>query len=165
MPPMAIIFLLMFVAYPLLEIAILIKVASVIGIWMTLLIIVGTAVLGFSVAQRQGLGVARRMVSTLASGEPPVEPMLEGMLLVFAGACLIAPGLITDTIGAILLIPPLRQLAARTILGRHLIEQLRARKSPPARPWRSPRHHDPDAGNPTIEGSFERIDDRSGNHK
>ncbi|MFX6827086.1 FxsA family protein, partial [Acinetobacter baumannii] len=61
MPTMMIVFLLMFVALPLLEIALLNKVASLIGIWLTFAIIVGTAVLGFNVAQQQGLGVARRM--------------------------------------------------------------------------------------------------------
>ena len=160
MPTMAIVFLLMFVALPLLELALLIKVASLIGIWGTLAIIVGTAMLGFSVAQQQGLGVARRMLGTLASGEPPAEPMMEGMLLMFAGACLIAPGLITDVIGAALLVPPLRRMTARTLLGRHLIEQLRPRRASTGRPWRSPRPHPKDGAGPTIEADYERLDDK-----
>jgi UPF0716 protein FxsA len=165
MPPMALVFLLMFVALPLLEIALLIKVASLIGIWLTFAIIVGTAILGFTVAQRQGLGVARRMLASLASGEPPVEHMLEGMLLMFAGACLIAPGLITDAIGAVLLVPPLRRLTARTILGHHLIEQLRPSRSRAEKPWRSPRPHPKDGAGPTIETDYERLDDKPGDRK
>lgn len=165
MPTMMIVFLLMFVALPLLEIALLIKVASLIGIWLTFAIIVGTAVLGFNVAQQQGLGVARRMAATLASGEPPVEHMLEGMLLMFAGACLIAPGLITDAIGAALLVPPLRRMAARIILGRHLIEQFRPRRTTARKPWRSPRPHARDGGGPTIETDYERLDDKPDERK
>jgi len=166
MPSLAIVFLLLFVALPLLEIALLIKVGSIIGVWATLAIIVGTAVLGFTVAREQGFGVARRMVETMRSGTPPVEPMLEGMLLVFAGACLIAPGLITDFIGLILLIPPLRRLAARTILGRNIIEQLRPQATTRGkRVW--PTRRSPAKGNagPTIEGDYERIDEPPPDHK
>lgn len=158
MAPTSIVFLLMIVAFPLLELALLIKVASLIGIWLTFAIIVGTAVLGLTVSQRQGLGVAGRMVDALASGTPPVEPVLEGMLLMFGGACLIAPGLITDAIGAALLVPPLRRLAARTILGHHLIEQLRPRRQPAGQSGRPPRPH-PGSG-PTIEADYERLGEK-----
>jgi len=159
MRPLAIVMLLVFVALPLLEIALLIKLGSVIGVWATLAIIAGTAVLGFMLAQRQGLGVARRMFETIRSGDPPVEPVMEGMLLMFAAACLISPGLITDVMGALLLIPPLRRFAARSILGRHVIEQLRPTNAP-GRPWPERGPKGKPAPGPTIEASYERIDER-----
>ena len=158
MPSTALIILLLTVALPLLEIALLIKVGSIIGVWATLAIIVGTAVIGFTVAREQGFGVARRMIETLRSGQPPLEPMLEGMLLVFAGACLIAPGLITDFLGLVLLVPPLRQSAARTILRRHLLDSHDPRPRPP-HAHRHPGPRPPHGQGPTIDGDYERVDD------
>ena len=157
MLPLPLIILLLTVAFPLLELAILIKAGAIIGVWATLAIIIGTAILGFTVAREQGLGVARRMVETMRSGEPPLEPMMEGMLLMFAGACLIAPGLITDFIGLVLLVPWLRQWAARTILERNLIGY-KSRKQRPRPPSRAGGERGNGQG-PTIEGDYERVDE------
>ena len=158
MLPLPLIIVLLTVAFPLLELAILIKVGAIIGVWATLAIIIGTAVLGFTVAREQGLGVARRIVETMRSGEPPLEPMMEGMLLMFAGACLIAPGLITDCIGLVLLVPWLRQRAARTILERNLIGY-KARKQRARRPTRADQPGPGSSQGPTIEGEYERVDE------
>lgn len=162
MPSPALIVLLLTVALPLLEIALLIKVGAIIGVWPTLAIIVATAIAGFTVVRHQGLGVVRRMRVAMQSGEPPVEPMLEGMLLMFAGACLIAPGLITDTIGFVLLVPPVRQYAARLILRRRLFEtvEVRSRRRRGGGPRRDDGRPGADRPAPTIEGDYERIDEK-----
>ena len=156
MPPIGLILLLLLVAFPLLELAILIKVGSIIGIWATLGIIVGSFILGTTVVRHQGFGVARRMMATARSGVPPVEPMMEGMLLMFAGLCLMAPGLITDVIGLILLVPPIRQWSARWILARGFptVVSMRRGRSP-GHPGRSHRV----GPGPTIEANYERVDE------
>ena len=160
MPPLALIAVLLLVALPLLEIAILIKAGSVIGVWGVMAIIVATAVIGVNVVRHQGLGVARRAMEAMRSGQPPVEPMLDGMLLMLAGGCLIAPGLITDVIGLILLIPAVRLWAARLILRRGFGPVVRVRRfhrrgSPPS--GDQPRAS---GSSPTIEGDYERLDER-----
>jgi UPF0716 protein FxsA len=104
------------VALPLLELALLIKIGSIIGVLGTLVIIISTAILGALVVRHQGLGVLKRMRQTIQSGKPPVEPMMEGMLLMMAGGCLIAPGILTDIVGLVLLVPAIRQIAARAIV-------------------------------------------------
>jgi UPF0716 protein FxsA len=159
MPPLGLFILILVIAFPLLEIAILIKVGSMIGIWATLGIIVTTFVLGIMVVRLQGLGVARRLVAAARSGETPVEPMIEGMLLMLAGGCLIAPGLITDGIGLILLIPPVRQWTARWIVARGIpmtVRVRRARSQAPGQDRARPRRPGPA---PVIEGDYERIDE------
>jgi UPF0716 protein FxsA len=162
MPSLSLIVLLLLVALPLLEIAVLIKVGGIIGVWPTLAIIVGTFIAGMTVVRQQGLGVARRMMERVRAGEPPAEPMMEGMLLMVAGACLIAPGLILDCIGLLLLIPPLRQAAARWILTRGVMTGMvvrsrsRRRWSQRGEPQR-PRRNGPA---PTIEADYERIDEK-----
>jgi UPF0716 protein FxsA len=161
MPSLGLIILLLLVALPLLEIAVFIKIGSIIGVWLTLTIIVSTFILGLWVVRLQGMGVARRFMAATRSGEPPVEPMMEAMLLMVAGGCLIAPGFITDTIGLLLLVPPLRQTVARWIIARGFplavrMKQTRTYQRPHAPGTRS-RRADPA---PTIEADYERIDEK-----
>lgn len=164
MPSLGLIILLLLIALPLLEIAVLIKVGSMIGVWLTLAIIVITFILGTMVVRLQGFGVMRRAMAATRSGEPPVEPMMEGMLLMFAGACLIAPGFITDTIGLLLLVPAIRQVTARWVLARGFPLAVRMRRSrqqypaPDQHAPRSPSHRSGPA--PTIEADYERIDEK-----
>ena len=162
MPPMALIVVLLLVALPLLELAILIKVGSIIGVWATFAIIIGSAVLGVALVRHQGFGVARRALQSVRSGQHPVGPMMEGFLLMLAGACHLAPGLITDAVGLILLIPPVRQFVAALIAKRGFpttIVRVRRfhRQGQSAAPAPTP---DAPPG-PTIEGEYERLDERS----
>ncbi len=161
MPSLGLIILLLLVALPLLEIAVLIKVGSIIGVGLTLTIIVTTFILGTWVMRLQGMGVAKRFMAATRTGEPPVEPMVEAMLLMFAGGCLIAPGFITDSIGLLLLIPVIRQMTARWILARGFpltvkMRQTRTYQRPRA-PGGQPRRSGPA---PTIEADYERIDEK-----
>ncbi len=157
MPPLGLIMLLLLVALPLLEIAVLIKVGGMIGLWPTLAIIVGTFIAGTMVLRLQGLGVVRRMMERVRAGEPPAEPVMEGMLLMVAGGCLIAPGLILDCVGVLLLIPPLRQAAARWIVARGVVSGMvvrrRRARGEPERPRRT-------GPAPTIEANYERIEEK-----
>ena len=147
MPPAGLIVAILLVAFPLLELAILIKVGSSIGVLATLGIVIGTAVVGITVFRQQGAGVARRAFERSKSGEPPVEPLIESGLLALAGALLIAPGLITDACGALLLIPPLRRFLARSIMRRGNMTIVRRSASRNAK-------------GDTIDGEFERLDER-----
>ena len=164
MPPVGLILILILVAFPLTELALLIKVCAMIGIAPVLLIGIGTFLLGATVVRHQGLGVARRFMAATRSGQPPVEPMVEGMLLVLAGGFLMVPGLITDAIGLILLVPPVRQQAASWIAARGfpmVVTVHRANRSAPKDDRASKQK--PRQG-PTIEGEFERVEDRQKSH-
>ena len=161
MPSLGLIILLLLLALPLLEIAVLIKIGSIIGIWLTLVIIVSTFILGMWVMRLQGKGVARRFMAATRSGEAPVEPMMEATLLMFAGGCLIAPGFITDSIGLVLLIPMIRQAAARWILARGFPLAVRATQTRTQRPSHTPGTRSRTVGPaPTIEADYERIDEK-----
>lgn len=161
MPSLGLIILLLLVALPLLEIAVAIKIGSIIGIWLTLAIIVTTFLLGMWVMRLQGMTVARRFMESARSGAPPVEPMMEAMLLMFAGGCLIAPGFITDSIGLVLLIPGVRQLSARWIVASGFPMAVSMRQTQTYQRPRSPgaRPHRPGPA-PTIEADYERIDEK-----
>lgn len=110
---MSIFVLLTGLALPLMELAVLVKVGQAIGLWKLLLLLLGMAALGAALLYWQGWTALRQTQDALLRGEPPVGPMLEGMLLVAAGVLLLAPGLITDAFALLLLVPPLRRAIAR----------------------------------------------------
>lgn len=145
--------LLLFIVFPLLELWLLIKLGSVIGALWTIILIIATALIGSQLVRHQGLGVMRRMREQQARGEAPAQPMLEGLALLLAGLCLILPGLITDTIGFLLLIPPLRSWAARSLLARAVTVQ----SGGVYMHGGSARKHKRDSS--VIEGDYERRDD------
>jgi UPF0716 protein FxsA len=101
---------LIFVAVPLLELALLIKVGQSIGFWSTMGIIVVTAALGVAVMQSHGIKTMQRAQASLTDGKTPVDSVVDGTFVLFAGLLLISPGLITDLLGLLLLIPPVRRL-------------------------------------------------------
>ncbi|MDH5258879.1 MAG: FxsA family protein [Gammaproteobacteria bacterium] len=103
------ILIVLFVAIPVIEIYLLIKVGSVIGAIPTILMIIGTAVLGASLLRMQGISTFQRVQSTMQRGEIPALEMMEGLILLISGALLLTPGFFTDAIGFIALIPPARR--------------------------------------------------------
>lgn len=92
------------------ELAVIINVGEEIGAGLTLLAMIATAVIGLWLVRLQGFDVYRKLVKAAQTGKSPVEDMLHGLLLLFAGFLLIIPGFISDGIGALLLIPPIRAL-------------------------------------------------------
>ncbi len=110
---MGLILLLLFIIVPLAEIALLIKIGEVVGVLPTIALVVATAVIGLALIRRQGLATLARAQKTLEAGGMPVDAALDGVCLLIAGAFLLTPGLITDTAGFLLLVPPLRRALAR----------------------------------------------------
>ncbi len=170
-PPFRLSLLLLFIALPLIEIALFIKVGQEIGLLWTIFIVIATAVVGTWLLQTQGFGVLARARSSVLSGQMPIEPVIEGVLLLLAGAFLLTPGLLTDAIGFILLIPPARLVIARFVFKRILKrffvfpvdENLENQKpihgSGPASSTKSKKSR-PQRG-VVIEGEFERLDENT----
>lgn len=110
--------LLFFIIVPLVEMLLLFEVAAQIGGLVTLALVVLTAVIGVQVLKRQGLSTLTRARQRMGSGQLPAQEIVEGMLLAAAGALLLTPGFITDTLGFVFLTGPLRRpLAARIVAG------------------------------------------------
>jgi len=108
MSPLVLI-LLIFVAAPLVELYFLIEVGSRIGAISTIALTVFTAVLGGLLVRLQGVSVLLRVRDMTARGEMPAIEMLEGAVLMLAGVLLLLPGFITDALGFLLLVTPLRR--------------------------------------------------------
>ena len=80
------------------------------GLLFTILVIVGTGLIGAFLARYQGLNCWLELNRQLDRGETPAQPIMHGILILFAAILLIVPGLITDFFGILLLIPPIRSL-------------------------------------------------------
>jgi UPF0716 protein FxsA len=141
----------LFIVVPLLEIFAFIQVGSIIGALPTLALIVLTAIAGALLVRWQGLKVILDARQSLARNELPLAAVVHGALLLLAGLLLLTPGFVTDAAGFLLLIPPVRSLAARRIS-----DWLRVRTVVRARAYAGPR------GRPAvIEGEAVEIDETS----
>jgi UPF0716 protein FxsA len=97
--------LLLFTLVPLVELYLLIEIGGAIGVAPTIAIVIVTGVIGAALARWQGLGVLRRLQDDLSAGRPPTDALIDGLLIFVAGAVLLTPGLITDALGLLLLVP------------------------------------------------------------
>jgi UPF0716 protein FxsA len=104
--------LLLFILVPLVELALLIYVGTLIGPWYTILIVVGTGILGAVLAKRQGTAIVNSIRSSLQQGIIPSDELLAGALILVGGLVLLTPGMITDILGFALLIPQTRRSIA-----------------------------------------------------
>ena len=93
---------------PLLDGLLLIVVADLLGWQLTVLLVVLTALLGMLFARAEGRRTLRGIETQLRAGEPPTGELLDAGLVIAAAAFLLTPGLVTDGIGFVLLIPPSR---------------------------------------------------------
>lgn len=162
---------LFFIAVPLAEMFLLFEVGDQIGGLSTIGLVVLTAVIGVQVLKRQGLSTLLRANQRIEAGELPAQEIVEGMMLAGAGALLLTPGFITDTLGFILIAGPLRRPLARKLIQ---VGFLGAIKPSPggggftmwSQSSRAARSHYSDSvdGN-IVEGEYseekQRIDDRN----
>jgi UPF0716 protein FxsA len=149
-------FLLLF-GLPLLELYILVKVGTIIGAWPTILAVIVTAVAGSFVMRWQGATTLWRVRETMNRSEMPAQEMLEGAMLIVGGVLLIAPGFITDVLGIICLIPPVRKVLASRLLIR-LLHSSNIHVHIPGQS-RDRRNGQDSSDGRTIEGDYTRRED------
>ena len=104
---------LLFVLTPLVELAILVYLGTVIGALYTVLIVVGTGILGAYMARVQGLAALSRIRSSIERGIIPSNELFDGALILAGGLLLLTPGIITDIVGFIVLVPQTRRIIGR----------------------------------------------------
>jgi len=105
---------------PLADIALLVVVAGSIGWVPTVALVVLTALLGMLFVRAEGRHTLRRIQASLAQGDIPTNQMVDGGLLIAAGAFLLTPGLVTDAVGFLIALP-LTRIPIRTALKRFVI--------------------------------------------
>lgn len=108
----------LFIAIPMLELFILVKLGTVIGFWPTVAIVLITGILGASLARLQGFLVFRQIQNELQSGQIPADKMVDGLLIFIGGVVLLTPGLLTDLAGFAMLIPFTRNIFKKYLKGK-----------------------------------------------
>lgn len=112
------ILLLLFILVPLIELYFLIQVGSVIGALPTVLLTVATAFMGIALMRIQGLSTMQKAQVAMSSGTPPQMALLEGVFIFLGGVLLFFPGLISDGLGLLFLVPFVRRfLIKQSIKG------------------------------------------------
>ncbi|MEM6912440.1 MAG: FxsA family protein [Pseudomonadota bacterium] len=110
--------LLLLLAMPIVEIALLLQGAVIIGVIPVILLTVSTALLGGYLIKRQGLTAMQELRGDLSENRPPVAAVVDGASLLVAAPLLMTPGFLTDVVGFALLVPPIRYALARSVLRR-----------------------------------------------
>ena len=108
---------LLFTCIPLVELYLLLQIGSVIGAVNTFLLVIITGVLGAYLDQQEGIRTRERIRTLMARGEMPGEPLIDALLILVAGFVLITPGILTDLLGFLMLIPATRAPIRRWIKG------------------------------------------------
>lgn len=96
------------IGVPILELYLIVKVGSMVGLLPTLAMCVITAVIGGSLAKKQGLKVLFQLQEEISYGHNPTESLLDGVCILVGGLVLLFPGFFTDVVGFALLVPFIR---------------------------------------------------------
>ncbi len=118
------ILLTLFIAMPMLELILLLQVGEALGAGRTFALVILTGIVGAILARHEGVRVVTAIQREMAEGHMPAPRLLDGLMILIAGALLITPGLITDAVGFLLLIPPARS-AIRGWLRRRFENRMR----------------------------------------
>ena len=146
---MRLLLVVLFIIVPIAELALLIQVGQLIGVWWTILLLIADAILGSWLLRAQGRAAWRRFNQALAGGKLPHREVVDGVLIIFGGALLLTPGFITDVFGLLFLIPPTRAVLRRLLVRRGMLKLVGAMPGTASPP--NGRPHD-------IEGSAVDID-------
>ena len=150
--------LLAFIAVPIIEIAVFLKVGGEIGTLNTILMIVITAMIGTWLLRSQGMATLHRAQESLNQNVFPVAEVFDGLCLLVAGGLLLTPGFVTDGVGFLLFVPRFRKIL-RNLMWGYLARSGREGawtrgEGPTGRGGSGPTGGDPG----TIDGQFREID-------
>ena len=140
-----------FLAVPIIEIAIFVQIGGWLGLFPTLLIVIITAALGTYLLRSQALSAFVNLRKNFENLQNPTMPLVQGAMILFAGALLLTPGFFTDTVGFFLLTPWLRDY-----LFQYLKRRVQAQTGPFSRnnPRPKSRYSKTEKGPVIIEGEY-----------
>jgi len=123
------------VLVPLAEVWVIVQVGTSLGIVTTVALLIGVSVFGTALSKYEGVRVFRSFMSAIDRGEMPSRDIIAGACLLVSGLLFLVPGFVTDVLGILLLLPPVRGGLARFVLrrrsGRSNVRVVRATYSGP----------------------------------
>jgi len=144
---MRLLLIVLFIVVPIAELAVIIQVGGLIGVWPTIAILIADSVLGSVLMRSQGRVSWRRFNLAVQEGRPPAREVADGALIIFGGALLLTPGFLTDILGIALLLPPTRAIVRRVLVrtvARRMASSVASFSVRAGPPPRSPRTYDVD---------------------
>ncbi|AKE53019.1 FxsA family protein [Kangiella geojedonensis] len=154
-------FFLLFIVLAVAEIYVLLSVGSLIGALPTIGLILLTGIIGVGMLKQQGFSVFARLQEKMRQGQAPAQEMVEGVLLIIAGAFLVTPGFVTDTIGFLWLIPQTREYFAKLLISKGMFKVQSMHgggfTGSGNDPFGQQRSYQDDN---TVDGEYERTDDK-----
>lgn len=120
---MPFLFALLFLVVPFAELAVILKVGGEVGVLNTIALLVVVSAVGGWLVKREGLSVLRQAQARISAGAVPGRELVDGVLVILAGALLLTPGFLTDCVGILLLLPPVRA-AVRAAAVRRLARRV-----------------------------------------
>ena len=138
-----------FIGIPIIEVILFIKVGKYIGLWNTIFIIIITGVIGAILVKSQGISILNKAFEEIRLNKMPILSIFEGIAILIAGAFLLTPGFLTDTLGCILLIPK-----TRNIIITHITSYLKKKSI-----YKEKTTYYSNEENKTFEGNFEEVKD------
>ena len=117
--------ILLLTVIPLVELALLLWINEQTSLAFTIGLVIVTGIVGAALARWQGVRTVMRIQQQMAAGQMPADAMLDGVLILLAAAVLVTPGILTDAVGFLLLLPPCRQWIKR-IVRRRLETRMKA---------------------------------------
>ncbi|SDF48497.1 FxsA family protein [Pseudonocardia oroxyli] len=102
--------------YLVVEIVAVVALGSLIGFWPTVLVLLAGSFLGLLLARREGVRAAQAMAEAARTRRVATNEATDGMLVAVGGLLLFVPGLVTDVLGLLLLLPPTRALVRRRLV-------------------------------------------------
>ena len=124
--------LVLFIAVPLAELYVIIRVGGEIGVLPTIGILLLDSILGSLLLRSQGREVWRRFNAAMGAGRVPHREIVDGVMVIAGGALLLTPGFMTDVLGLALLLPPTRAVIRRVLARRLLRRMVVSMTSPPS---------------------------------
>lgn len=114
---------LIFAIVPVIELSLLIKVGTLIGTLNTVVLVIATAMVGSYLVRMEGLTVIYRFQQNMQEGIFPAEEILDGAMILVAGALLVTPGVLTDIIGFSFVFP-MSRMAIKRLLRRYIDKKI-----------------------------------------
>jgi UPF0716 protein FxsA len=109
---------LLFALVPLVELYVIIQVGQSIGALNTIGLLLLVSIVGSWLVKREGLEVWRRFQHQVHAGVVPGKEIADGVMVLLAGALLLTPGFLSDVLGILLLLPPVRAVVRAAALRR-----------------------------------------------
>jgi UPF0716 protein FxsA len=154
---MPLLLVLLFIVVPIAELAVLIQVGQLIGVWWTILLLIADAMLGSWLLKTQSRAAWRRFNEALENGRVPHREVVDGVLVIFGGVLLLTPGFITDVFGLLFLFGPTRVLLRGLLVRRGALKLVGAMPGTGTPPNGRFRHPD-DVESTAVDIDPDRLD-------